>query len=177
MSEDEHPASHVNEGDLNFLSTPASAPEHHHETTITILDNAMMDGWVKLDQCHSNLGLIESLEIVYHPQRIHSLRVVSTRNIGTALVNNNKIELEKIGLNSKICIQASSRALWPSEKKHYELRNGPFMRRFLDGYYPLHITLKVIYPSHRLQLISIHPDQQAMVYPKEDWQCRRRRTI
>jgi hypothetical protein len=160
MSDEEHPAAAVNEGELNFLTTAASAPEHHHETTITITENAIKNGWVKLDQCHTDLGLIDSLDIVYDPNRVQSLQIVSTRNIGSAKVNRHTVELQDIGPDSNICIQADSRALWLSDAKHFELKNGPFMRRFLDGYYPLHITLKVIYPSHRLQLVSIEPVAQ-----------------
>ena len=43
-----------------------------------------------------------------------------------------------------------------TDNGRYYLKLGPFMRRFLDGYYPLHVQLEVCYPAF-LQLVSASP--------------------
>jgi hypothetical protein len=45
------------------------------------------------------------------------------------------------------------------EEGVYELQNGPFMRRFLDGYYPMRVSLEIEYPS-RLTLADYTPATQ-----------------
>ena len=35
------------------------------------------------------------------------------------------------------------------------------MRRFLDGYYPMRVSLKIQYPTQRLQLVKYSPLPQA----------------
>jgi hypothetical protein len=43
---------------------------------------------------------------------------------------------------------------------YFNLLSGPYMRKFLDGYYPMRVSLEVAYPIHLLKLIDIAPPPQ-----------------
>ena len=73
------------------------------------------------------------------------------------------IQMKDIEAESEICISADKRAL-SFDKGRYYLRLGPFMRRFLDGYYPMHVRIEVCYPAF-LQLVSTSP-VEALQYSK-----------
>ena len=40
------------------------------------------------------------------------------------------------------------------------MRNGPFLRKFLDGYYPMRMTMDVIFPESDLSFEAINPRAQ-----------------
>ena len=40
------------------------------------------------------------------------------------------------------------------------MHNGPYMRRFLDGYYPMRVTVEVRYQCGRLELAGLSPPRQ-----------------
>ena len=65
------------------------------------------------------------------------------------------MQIKDIAAESEICISADKKAL-SYEKGKYYLRLGPFMRRFLDGYYPMRVQVEVSYPAF-LQLVSASP--------------------
>lgn len=150
----------VNEGTLAFLLQPPGKPVHHHHNTIVITTDSLRDGWVKLKQCHKNLDPVPLSEIVFNRDRVKQLRIESTRHIGKAWVENNSVQLEDIGRHAEICLSASSRALKELAEGDYMLSNGPFMRRFLDGYYPMHVTMEVHYAGSGLEIVSVSPDAQ-----------------
>ena len=54
---------------------------------------------------------------------------------------------------------AESRVVTPADGGFF-VRNGPFMRSFLDGYYPMHVTLEVVLPPGEWQLFSTRPASQ-----------------
>ena len=58
-----------------------------------------------------------------------------------------------------VCVHAESQALRQLEDGVFELQNGPFMRRFLDGYYPLRLSLRIDYPPS-LALADFTPAEQ-----------------
>ncbi|MCG7898391.1 MAG: hypothetical protein JAY85_08035 [Candidatus Thiodiazotropha weberae] len=164
----EEPQIEVNEGVLEFLSQPPEKPVHHHQNQITITRSSLQDGWVELSQCHHHLDPVPRLEIVYHPQRIRDIRIVSLSNIGHAEVLGHKLDLSDIKRSAEICLSAQSRALHNLGEGLYQLRNGPYMRRFLDGYYPMQLSLEVRYPAERIELSGQQPlpeggvDRQSM---------------
>ncbi|MDJ0739851.1 MAG: hypothetical protein QNJ91_09040 [Gammaproteobacteria bacterium] len=137
----------VNEGALAFLDTPPKRVVHHHAGRISISPQSLDDGWVVLEQCHVNLDRVSAAQILFNPTRSRNLSVVSTRNIDDAYPEGSSIQLRGIGVDSEICLRAESRALHRVDDGVYELKNGPFMRRFLDGYYPLRLSLTIDYPD------------------------------
>ena len=52
------------------------------------------------------------------------------------------------------------RALEFNEDGSFSLRNGPFMRRFLDGYYPMHVSMDIEVPRDYLRFLDIRPRRQ-----------------
>ncbi len=152
--------SEVNDGDLRFLTVPPDHPVHHHRNHITLSRDSLASGWVQLEQCHQYLDAVGSTQIVYSAERIRHLRVVSQENIEHAWVSGNTVQLENIQHEAQICISAESRALFQDGAKHYVLRNGPFMRRFLDGYYPMRVSLSVNLGDSGLKFASIDPEVQ-----------------
>jgi hypothetical protein len=149
--------SEVSGGELEFLATPPAEPVHHHENRIRILPESLESGWVLLEQCHRHLDRVPLLEIVYHPDQIRNIRIRSTRNIDHSRVFDAGIELRGIHADALICLSAESRALHLQASGRFLLRNGPYMRRFFDGYYPLHLSMEIDYPAQLLSLQSVSP--------------------
>ena len=151
----EQRAREVNEGELQLLDRPPEAAAHLHQNRLLITERSLRDGWVAMYQCHSNLDKVSASQIVYNKERIRNIRVLSSQNIGSALVEGHTVQMKDIAAESEICISADKRVL-SYEKGKYYLRLGPFMRRFLDGYYPMHVQVEVSYPDF-LQLVSASP--------------------
>jgi hypothetical protein len=150
----------VNEGQLQFLSTPPSESVHHHSNRIRILESSLDDGWVELEQCHEHLDPVPATAIVYHPERIKDVRILDSVGIGRVRVNGATVELEDIEQTARLCLSATSRALLAEPEGLFVLRNGPYMRQFLDGYYPMRVSLEIRYPSGLLRLVDAAPPPQ-----------------
>ena len=149
----------VNERDLDFIPGQTQGVVHHHRSRILISDSSLLDGWVQLEQCHVNLDRVAAAQIVFNPQRSRGLAVVSFRNIDHAFAEANTIQLQGVRDDSEICLRAESRALHSDDAAVFELQNGPFMRRFLDGYYPLRLSLRIDHPRS-LVLADFSPETQ-----------------
>jgi hypothetical protein len=145
----------VNEGELQLLDRPPEAASHFHHTRLLITEQSLRDGWLRMYQCHSDLDKVDSSQIVYQPEQISNIRVLSSQNIGSVWVEGHTVQMKGIASGSKICLSADRRAL-SNEQGKYRLRLGPFIRRFLDGYYPMHVRVEVCFPE-TLQLISSSP--------------------
>jgi hypothetical protein len=151
----EQRAREVNEGELQLLDRPPETAAHLHQNRLLITEQSLRDGWVAMYQCHSNLDKVSASQIVYNKERIRNIRVLSSQNIGSVRVEGHTVQMKDIAAESEICISADKRAL-SYEKGKYYLKLGPFMRRFLDGYYPMHVQVEVRYPAF-LQLVSASP--------------------
>ena len=151
----------VNEGDLEFLNSPPSQAPHLLENKLTILESSLKDGWVDLVQCHENLDAVLAAQILYRKSQTRELTVLSSKNIGAAWVEGNSVQLENIDRNAQVCVKAQVKALHSNYDGTYSMRNGPFLRKFLDGYYPMHVTMDVRLPYDYLQYEDIQPQEQA----------------
>lgn len=151
----EQQALDVNEGELQLLDKLPEAAVHSHENRLVITEQSLSDGWVAMYQCHSDLDKVSASQIVYDEDRIRNINVLSSQNIGSVRIEGHTVQMKDIEAESKICISADKRALSFAEGRYY-LKLGPFIRRFLDGYYPLHVQVEVSYPAF-LQLLSTHP--------------------
>ena len=151
----EQRAREVNEGELQLLDRPPEAAAHYHQNRLMITEQSLSDGWVTMYQCHSDLDKVSAMQIVYEKDRIRNIKLLSTQNIGSARVEGHTVQMKDISAESSICISADKKALGYEKGKYY-LKLGPFMRRFLDGYYPMHVQLEVCYPAF-LQLVSASP--------------------
>jgi hypothetical protein len=163
MTEDEmffKGAAEVNEGELLFLTDAPAAPVHHHQNHIVVTEASLVDGWVRLSQCHSHIDAVPSSQITYGDGRIRDLRVTRFDHIGKAWVEGNTVQMRDIAHEATICIEAETRALEPDGQGGFMLKNGPYMRGFLDGYYPMHVTMTVRLQVAGLRFLDIEPAPQ-----------------
>ena len=150
----------VNDGDLRFLPDPPARPVHHHQNRIRVDEASLSTGWVRLEQCHRHLDPVPNLQIVYNPERIRNIAILGSTQVDKAWVQENTVQIEGVRALAQICIGAETRALVDDGDGRYSLRNGPYMRRFLDGYYPMRVSLEVELAAPRLRYHSIEPAAQ-----------------
>lgn len=150
----------VNEGELHFLPPGSAAGAHAHRNQIAIRAESLEDGWVSLVQCHENLDAVPAAQVVYNAGRIRDLAILSTKNIGQAWVDRHTVQLKDVGKPAELCVGGESRALTELAPGAYRLRSGPYMRKFLDGYYPMRVMLDIAYPPSALSLGRHVPAQQ-----------------
>ncbi len=153
--EQEQRALDVNEGELRLLDRPPEAVSHHHQNRLLITPQSLNDGWITMYQCHSDLDKVPATQIVYAEGSVRDLEVMSSQNIGSVRIEGQTVQLTDIQADSEVCVTADRKALF-HEDGRYVLRLGPFMRRFLDGYYPMRVQIEVCYPTF-LQLVSSRP--------------------
>lgn len=169
----EDQAINVNEGVLYFLDHPPAEPVHHHHNQIVFSPGSLDDGWITLRQCHQHLDSVPSSQVVYHRDRIRDLKIEAHRGIGEAWVEGHTVQLRDVGPEARLCVTAQSQALTRNSDGSFALSNGPFMRRFLDGYYPMHVTIEVQIPIECLQLSHIAPvEQQGFAITQESGHLR-----
>jgi len=128
---------------------------------LTVSQDSIETGWVFLEQCYRHLDPVPDAEVVYHYKSMRALRVTSRRNIETIVVKGQSVQLTNVMHNAELCIKAEVRIFYRNTNGTFSLVNGPFHRKFLDGYYPFHVTLKIDYPSSLLRLIRTKPGAQA----------------
>jgi hypothetical protein len=150
----------VNEGPLHFLETPPAQPIHHHQNHIRIETASLASGWVGLSQCHDHLDAVPRAEITFREGLVRDLKIDLASGIGQAWVEGASVQLQQVAPGARLCLSAQTRALRDSGNGYFNLANGPYMRRFLDGYYPMRVTLDVDYPPQSLRQIDVSPPAQ-----------------
>jgi hypothetical protein len=156
VSAERNPAD-INEGELRFLSEPPTAPVHLHDSRVTISAESLRSGWVENRQCHYRLDRVAALQVVFHPGRVRKLRVLRAENIGRAWVEGASVQLENVGADAVLCLASENRALRRRSDGAYEWHGGPYMRRFLDGYFPMQARVAIGYPADALRVASLEP--------------------
>lgn len=151
----------ISGGELRFLVEPPKKPVLHSINTLTLSQDSIENGWVLLEQCYKHLDPVPDTEVVYRYKSMRDLRVISKRNIEAALVEGQSVQLTNITRNAELCVKAEVRVFYKNTNGTFSLFNGPFHRKFLDGYYPFHLTLKIDYPSSLLKLVQTKPGAQA----------------
>ena len=150
----------VNEGKLQFLAEPPAKPVHHHQNHIRIDTDSLVSGWVHLSQCHDHLDAVSRAQITFREGFVQDLKVETFTHIENAWIENASVQLRNVSPGARLCLSAQTRALRNTGNGYFNLTNGPYMRKFLDGYYPMRVTLDIEYPANRLRLIDITPATQ-----------------
>ena len=158
----------VNEGGLSFITGNPDKPVHRHYNRIFISENSLRDGWVTLRQCHDNLDPVPAIDIRFNSEKIRNIQILSKDRISSANVNGHIVELVDAKPAARLCLQADSQALHRMNSGSFQLRNGPFMRQFLDGFYPMQVTMEVSWPSEIFRLVSYKPDPGSAGHVKTD---------
>lgn len=151
----------VNNGELFFLGEKPDKPVHHHRNSLTIYQNSLEDGWVKLEQCHRNMDRVPRTQVVFNKDKVRDIRITKAVEIEKSWVEDNTVQLENIKTNAVLCIAAWSKALVKNAEGQFKLTNGPFMRKFLDGYFPIHVTIEVDFKATDLTLVKVEPAAQS----------------
>lgn len=159
-SDDELPTSKINDGQLNFIKANPKKNIFHSVINITVDQNSIDNGWTKLTQCYSNLDPIHRTAVTYRKNLVKNLKVLSSKNIKHAKVSGNKVLLKDVTKEASLCIGATARNFYQNEDKSFSLVNGPYHRKFLDGYYPYHLKLNIHY-SPNLKFSFNTPKPQA----------------
>lgn len=150
----------VNEGVLQFLDKPLSKKVHHHQNRIRIDTESLTTGWVSLRQCHTHLDAVPRAQITFREGYVRDLRVESATRIKQAWIEGPTVQLVDVEPGARLCLDAQTRALRNTGSGYFSLTSGPYMRKFLDGYYPMRVTLDITYPAAELELIDIAPQAQ-----------------
>ena len=150
----------VNEGSLDFIRDVQGRRVLQTRNWLTITPGSLHNGWVALHQCQSNLDPVPAVEVVYRYHELRNLRVISTRNIERAWVEQNSVQMVQVQEGGEVCIEAEVQVLKPDAEHGYRLQSGPFHRRFLDGYYPVRLDYRIHWPAERLQLALLYPHAQ-----------------
>jgi hypothetical protein len=151
----------VNEGPLHFLIDPVTdKPTHTIKNIIKIHASSLNDQWVSLTQCHGDLDPVAESQIVYGYKAMRGLRITQANRIGKAWIEDQSVQMTDISKGASLCLEADVPILLIQADKTYVIRNGPYYRRFLDGYYPFHVSLDILYPAQKIKVIGITPDPQ-----------------
>ena len=152
----------VNEGKLEFIAPITDKSILHSGAVLSITEKSLETGWVGLDQCYRNLDPVAKMDVVYRYKNIKQLKISSFDNIGEAKVDGQTIQLEDVSSSAYICLQAEVQILEKTSQDSFVLSNGPYYRKFLDGYYPYHVTVSISYPAEKLNYTRITPAPQPL---------------
>jgi hypothetical protein len=153
-------AVNVNEGKLVFLNQPPGKPVHHHYNKLVIDQLSLATGWVYLEQCHDNMDKFSRVQVMFKKGRIRDLMITRADNIAESWVEDNSVQLRDVRAGARLCVSGWTRALESHANGRFSMHNGPFMRKFLDGYYPMRVSMDIDYSGTGLQLVSVSPEQQ-----------------
>ncbi len=147
-------------GELLFFTSPPAPLVLQSLNRLFIDEHSLGDGWVRMQQCYRSLDPVPDAEIVYAYGSMRGLRIESQTGIGKAMAAGDSVQLEDVGKDAELCVAAEIQILADNADGSYTLRNGPFHRRFLDGYFPMRVALDVYFPAERLRLLSVSPGVQ-----------------
>jgi len=150
----------VNEGQLTFLPEPNNKQVYQAYNTVRILSTSIDDGWVELSQCHSQLDAVPLAQLVFPEYTLRKLSVTEKKGIETAEIEGKSVQLQDIRKGARLCVTMQIQALQLQTSGEYVLSNGPFQRRFLDGFFPLNVLLLVDYSESGLRPIMTIPESQ-----------------
>jgi hypothetical protein len=158
FNEDAAPAvPQAREGELIFLSTPPEAATLHSINAITVTRSSLDDGWVQVRQCYQGLDAVPAAEVVYQYRNMRALRIQSKSNIGDAFTRGQTVQLSDVQRDARLCVGLEAQILHPQSGGRFLLRTGPFHRRFLDGYFPLHVSMDLRFPAALLRYLGTSP--------------------
>ena len=166
-------ADEINEGELRFLTKPPQGAVHHHHKHVVITPESLKTGWIVNRQCHYNLDQVGAMEVVFTPGRVRALEITRAENIEKAWVENSSVQLKNVGANAVLCLSSENRTLaHDAQTGLYTLTSGPYMRRFLDGYFPMRVSLNLEYPATLLILKDMAPTDPGLKATRAPGQVR-----
>ncbi len=154
-------ARNVNEGDLVFLDVRPEPDAPRLEKHLFLSPESLVTGWARMEQCHHHLDPVPAAEVVYNGERTRAIEITHSKRIGSAAVEGYSVQMREIRKGAILCVGAESKALESlPDDAGFLVENGPFMRRFLDGYYPMQVKLVIEWPPGLLELVETVPAEQ-----------------
>lgn len=148
----------INEGELEFITRPLKTTPHHHSTHISITADSIKTGWIGNKQCHYNLQAVPAMEIVFRKGSVRNIEIQRSDNIGRAWIDDATVQLEDVKKEAVICITSETMSFKKSgDGGRFVWFGGPYMKRFLDGYFPMKVSIAIDYPSEMLTLEKLFP--------------------
>ncbi len=145
--------------ELRFLPALPAQPIHYHHKHLTLSADSLESGWADHQQCHYRLDPVAALEVVFKKEHVRKLAIRRAEHIGRAWIEDSSVQLQNVGPDAVLCIASESRVVRQDALSgRYTLTSGPYMRRYLDGYFPVQLTLIVDYPA-ALTLDDIQPPE------------------
>lgn len=150
----------INTGTVQFIDEPAPPNELHTRMSLTVSADSIDSGWVAMRQCQSGLDVMPLSEIVYRYAEINEFRIVSTRNIDSAVIDGPGVQLHGVQADAEICVSAQVKILHAFGNGQFRITSGPYHRRFFDGYFPMTLNLDIRYPAKALEWRTAAPRAQ-----------------
>ncbi len=150
----------INTGVLEFHSKAPDRRIHRLYNRLDIGADSLTSGYVDLYQCHDSLDPIQRSEVRYRYKHMKGLRLETWQGMERAWVEGDSVQMVNVEEGARLCIRAEVRVLEARGEGGYQLRSGPFHRRFLDGYFPMQVSLDIRYPETLLQLTHMDPQPQ-----------------
>lgn len=152
----------VNEGKLSFLPKLKNKSTHKAQANnqIKILATSAKDGWVDMSQCHRGLDAMPLVQLIFPEYTLRNLKITKQIGIAEAVVEAKSIQMADVSRGAELCVAMQIKALKKNTQGQYVLSNGPYQRRFLDGYYPMKLQLDVDYSQSGLKPVTTMPIQQ-----------------
>ena len=91
---------------------------------------------------------------------MRDLKLDAFSRIENAWIEGASVQLVNVQPGARLCLSVLTRALRYTGNGYYNLYSGPYMRKFLDGYYPMRVTLDIEFPPQLLTLVDISPPDQ-----------------
>ncbi|MFV1993497.1 MAG: hypothetical protein ACC635_06305 [Acidiferrobacterales bacterium] len=148
----------INEGELEFITRPLKETPHHHSTHISITNESIKSGWIGNKQCHSNLQAVPAMEIVFRKGYVRNLDISRSENIGRVWIEGASVQLKEVKKNAVVCITSETLSFKKNgHSGNYIWTGGPYMKKYLDGYFPMKVSIAIDYPSDKLVFEKLYP--------------------
>lgn len=133
---------------------------HQQQMSLRMSQQSLQSGWVEMEQCHREMAPTGRSAVQFRAGKVRDLELLRHEQIGRAWVNREgtAIELEGIERSNVLCLRGELQILQP-QGEGYRLQSGPYFLRFLDGYFPLQLTLRIESDAAGLRLQQLLPEQ------------------
>lgn len=145
------------DSELTFLQPNTKKRTPYSSTQLDVSEESLQHGWVFLEQCHDNLDPVPVAEVVYRFRAMRNLQVTYANDIASAIVEGQSVQLREVGQAARLCVKAEVQILQSRDSGGYFIFYGPFKRKFLDSYFPMHVILHINFPQNSLDFEKILP--------------------
>lgn len=150
------PVREINEGKLTFLDPAKHRNVMHSDNGIEITRASLKTGWVRFKQCYRHLDPFPKVQVVYKYRKMRNLKLLSFTGIKKAWVEGQSVQLDQVKKGASLCVKAEVQSFYKNGTG-WVLKNGPYRKRFLDGYFPMRVTITVKYPKGVVYVKQVKP--------------------